>query len=157
MLATLKPQRTFAMILSPVEVRLVRYSFARVEPIAEQAAALFYTHLFRADPALRPLFRGDMQAQGRRLIQMIGAAVALLEQPEALLPVLRQLGARHAGYGVRESHYATVGGALIQTLAEGLGDAFTAQTRVAWLKAFGLISKTMMAAAKASEPGLAAA
>ncbi len=145
------------MILSPIEVRLVRNSFARVEPIAEQAATLFYTHLFTADPALRPLFRGDMQTQGRRLMQMIGAAVALLERPEALLPVLRQLGARHAGYGVRDSHYATVGGALIQTLADGLGDAFTVETRVAWLKVYGLVSHTMMAAAKASEPGLAAA
>jgi hemoglobin-like flavoprotein len=143
------------MSLTPAEVRLVRISFARVEPIAEQAAALFYSHLFSADPSLRPLFRGDMQTQGQRLMQMIGAAVALLERPEALLPVLRQLGSRHAGYGVRDSHYATVGGALIQTLADGLGEAFTTETRVAWLKVYGLVSHTMMDAAKAGEPALA--
>jgi hemoglobin-like flavoprotein len=126
------------------QIDLVRNSFALVQPIAPQAAALFYDNLFAADPALRPLFRGNMEHQGERLMGMIGRAVDLLEQPEALLPVLRLLGARHAGYGVVESHYATVGGALLKTLGQGLGDAFTPEVREAWTDLYAVITRTML-------------
>lgn len=134
------------MSLRTIQITLVRRSFAQIEPIADQAAALFYGNLFDADPGLRRLFHGDMQAQGHKLMQMIGAAVALLDQPERLLPVLRQLGARHGGYGVQAVHYETVGDALIKTLAQGLGPAFNAETRAAWLAVYALISGTMQSA-----------
>ena len=133
--------------MTPHQINLVRASFALVEPIASQAATLFYAKLFAADPALRALFRGDMARQGERLMTMIGAAVGLLERPHALLPVLRALGARHAGYGVRDAHYASVGTALLQTLDEGLGAAFTPQVRDAWTALYGVVSRTMMEAA----------
>ena len=90
--------------MTPDQIQRVRSSFALVLPIAEQAGALFYTNLFEADPSLRPLFKGDMAAQGARLTQMIGSAVALLDKPQTLPPVLRMLGARHAGYGVEPAH-----------------------------------------------------
>ncbi len=137
--------------MTPDQIRLVRASFDLVAPIADDAAALFYRHLFARDPALAPLFRGDMAEQGRRLMQMIGAAVRLLDQPGTLVPVLEQLGARHAGYGVRESHYATVGAALLQTLEDGLGAAFDAATREAWTAMYALASGTMIAAARRAE------
>ena len=126
------------------QVRLVRESFALVQPIAAQAAALFYDNLFDSDPSLRGMFRGDMVAQGERLMSMIGAAVGLLDRPEALVPVLRNLGGRHVGYGVRDHHYATVGAALIETLEQGLGDAFTPEVREAWVTLYGVVSRTMM-------------
>jgi hemoglobin-like flavoprotein len=85
--------------------------------------------------------------QGERLMSMIGAAVALLERPHALLPVLRSLGARHAGYGVRDEHYASVGTALLKTLEQGLGEAFTPDVRAAWTVLYGVVSRTMMEAA----------
>ncbi|MFO1250474.1 MAG: globin domain-containing protein [Inhella sp.] len=69
-------------------------------------------------------FKSDLGDQGQRLLAMLGQAVALLDRPERLLPVLRQLGARHQGYGVQASHYTTVGQALLDTLAAGLGPAF---------------------------------
>jgi hemoglobin-like flavoprotein len=126
------------------QVRLVRESFALVQPIASQAAALFYDNLFDSDPSLRSMFRGDMAAQGERLMSMIGAAVGLLDRPDALVPVLRNLGGRHVGYGVHDHHYATVGAALIETLEQGLGDAFTPEVREAWVTLYGVVSRTMM-------------
>ena len=132
--------------MNALQARLVRESFALVKPIAEQAAALFYDNLFHADPTLRPLFRGDMTQQGERLMTMIGATVGLLDRPAALVPVLRQLGARHAGYGVRDAHYATVGGALLLTLSQGLGESFTAEVREAWTALYAIVSETMIAA-----------
>lgn len=137
--------------MTPHQIQLVRTSFAQVEPIAAQAATMFYNNLFAADPSLRTLFRGDMAAQGERLMTMIGAAVGLLERPHALLPVLRSLGSRHAGYGVKDEHYATVGGALLLTLEQGLGEAFTPEVREAWTVMYGIVSRTMMEAAALAE------
>ncbi|MEP7099950.1 MAG: globin family protein [Burkholderiales bacterium] len=134
------------------QIDLVRNSFALVQPIATQAAALFYGHLFEADPSLRRLFRGDMAEQGERLMTMIGAAVGLLDRPDALVPVLRKLGARHGGYGVVDAHYATVGAALLLTLEQGLGDAFAPETRAAWTEMYGLVSRTMIEAAREPAP-----
>ncbi|MEP6739124.1 MAG: globin family protein [Caldimonas sp.] len=132
------------------QIALVRSSFALVQPIATDAAALFYTHLFEADPSLRQLFHGDMTHQGQRLMGMIGSALGLLDRPAALLPVLRSLGARHAGYRVEPAHYAVVGQALLKTLEQGLGPAFTAETREAWVDLYGVISGTMIEGASAS-------
>lgn len=133
--------------MTPNQITLVRDSFALVEPIAPQAAALFYSHLFAADPSLRPMFRGDMQMQGQRLMQMIAAAVTLLDHPGQLLPVLHKLGQRHTGYGVRDEHYGTVGAALLRTLADGLGERFTPEVCEAWVAMYTLVSRTMMDAA----------
>jgi hemoglobin-like flavoprotein len=137
--------------MTPRQIQLVRRSFALVAPIAPQAAALFYRHLFTADPAIAPMFKGNMGDQGQRLMQMIGSAVALLDQPGQLMPVLRRLGARHAGYGVQPAHYDTVGAALLRTLAEGLGEAFDEETCEAWIEMYEIVSRTMQAAAAAQE------
>ena len=130
------------------QVQLVRSSFALVQPIATQAAAIFYNNLFAADPSLRALFRGDMAHQGDRLMSMIGSAVGLLDKPQVLLPVLRNLGARHGSYGVVDTHYATVGGALLLTLEQGLGDAFTPEVHDAWTAMYGVVSRTMIEASR---------
>jgi hemoglobin-like flavoprotein len=99
--------------------------------------------LFALDPGLRPLFKGEMAAQGQMLMSMIGAAVAGLRNLETLAPVVRQLGARHVAYGVRAEHYATVGGALLWTLEQGLGPKFTPEVRDAWAAAYDLLSEVM--------------
>jgi hemoglobin-like flavoprotein len=134
--------------MTPIQIGHVRSSFALVEPIAQQAAALFYDNLFTADPKLRRLFQGNMAQQGARLMTMIGAAVDLLEEPDALVPVLRKLGARHVNYGVRDEHYATVGAALLKTLQQGLGHAYTDDVHAAWNALYSVVSATMMDAAR---------
>lgn len=133
--------------MTPQQISHVRTSFTLVAPIADQAAALFYANLFTDDPSLRPLFRSDLGHQGERLMSMIGAAVALLDQPQRLLPVLHALGTRHADYGVRESHYATVGQALIKTLSQGLGEAFTPEIAESWAAMYAVVSREMQRAA----------
>lgn len=134
--------------MTPEQITLVRSSFACVVPVARSTAALFYANLFEAQPALRALFKGDMDKQGALLLQMIGAAVGLLDKPQTLLPVLRQLGARHGGYGVRPAHYDAVGTALLQTLAQGLGPHFDTATRAAWTTMYTLVATTMIDAAE---------
>jgi hemoglobin-like flavoprotein len=133
--------------MTPQQIEVVQASFAKVAPIAETAAGLFYARLFELDPQLKQLFRGDMKRQGMMLMSMIATAVRGLSNTEALLPMVKNLGRRHVGYGVKDSHYATVGQALIETLEKGLGKDFDAQTREAWLGAYSLLSSVMKSGA----------
>jgi methyl-accepting chemotaxis protein len=126
----------------------VQSTWKTVEGIAPQAATLFYSNLFEADPSLKPLFKGDMGEQGKKLMQMIGAAVGKLTDLDALVPILQSLGKRHGAYGVQESHYATVGGALLKTLEQGLGPEFTLQVKESWASVYGVMSSVMIAASK---------
>lgn len=134
--------------MSPREISLVQESFRKVAPISDQAAALFYARLFELDPSLRTLFHGNMADQGRKLMQTLGFAVASLNRLDDLVPVVRQLGLRQAGYEVREAHYETVGEALLWTLARGLGAAFTAEHQAAWAKAYWLLAETLKTGAR---------
>lgn len=133
--------------MTPEQKELVQSSFAKVEPIAATAAELFYARLFELDPSLKALFSGDMDAQGKKLMTMLGTAVRSLNNLDALVPVVQRLGERHVGYGVETGHYVTVGNALLDTLAKGLGDDFTPEVKEAWTTVYGVLSSTMIAAA----------
>src|SRR5262245_41456080 len=135
-------------MLTPIQKTLVQESFATIAPIADDAAALFYRRLFEIDPALRPMFRGDMTEQRKKLMQMLPAAVKGLDRLEQLVPVVQDLGRRHAHYGVEDKHYDTVGAALLWTLEKGLGEAFTPATKEAWATVYGILATTMKEAAR---------
>ena len=133
--------------MTPAQINTVKTSFAAVTPIADQAGMLFYERLFTLDPSLRPLFKTDLEAQSRLLMQMIATAVNSLDRLETILPAVKALGVRHAGYGVTEPHYRTVGDALLWTLERGLGPAFTPEVSEAWAAAYAALADTMKAAA----------
>ena len=130
------------------QIELVQRTFAVVAPLADDVAALFYRRLFEIDPSLQSMFRGDMAAQRRKLMVMLTAAVKGLPRLDRLVPVLQDLGRRHADYGVIESHYETVGNALIWTLEKGLGPDFTPEVREAWTTVYGVLAATMKAGAE---------
>ena len=141
-------------MLTNTQKVLVQESFAAVVPIADDAAVLFYRRLFELDPSLQAMFRGDMTEQRRKLMQMLTAAVKGLDRLDQLVPVVEDLGRRHVGYGVADSHYDTVGAALLWTLEKGLGDAFTAEVKDAWVAVYGLLAGTMKNAAQQSLIGV---
>ena len=134
--------------MTPRQIELVRATWRQVEPVADHAAALFYTRLFHLDPSLRSLFAGDMEEQGRKLMAMIGFAVNGLSRLDSLRPGLHALGQRHAGYGVREEHYDMVASALLWTLQRALGPVFDPETRAAWIAAYTALSSVMQESAK---------
>ena len=45
--------------MTPDQIDLVQSSFAKVVPIADAAAELFYGRLFEIAPEVKPLFRGS--------------------------------------------------------------------------------------------------
>lgn len=129
------------------QITLVQNTFNLVKPISETAAGLFYDRLFVLDPSLRSLFKSDIKEQGKKLMQALAFVVKGLGKPETIIPAVKDLGRRHTGYGVESSHYDTVGSALLWTLEQGLGDAFTPEVKEAWGAAYGLLAQVMQEAA----------
>lgn len=132
-------------------ITLVQESFKKVKPIAATAADIFYNKLFELDPSLKALFpinkEGAMEIQGNKLMGMLGSAVAGLNNLNVLIPILKNLGKRHVDYKVEQSHYVTVGNALLLTLEAGLGDDFTPEVKEAWTNIYGTMSSVMIEAA----------
>lgn len=137
--------------MTPQDIQLVQAGFEKVAPIADTAAALFYNRLFEIDPSTQPLFRTDLKKQGGMLMQTLGMAVRSLHQPDRIVGAVQALGRRHVGYGVQPAHYDSVGQALLWTLAQGLGPAFTPEAREAWTQAYGLLAGIMQDAATESK------
>jgi hemoglobin-like flavoprotein len=136
--------------MTPCQIDLVRTSFAAVEPIADVAATIFYRRLFDLEPSLRGLFPDDLAAQRRNLMQTLTMVVRGLDRLERIVPGVEALGRRHTGYGVRPEDFETVGAALLETLEEGLGAAFTTDVRDAWAAAYAILAGVMQAAAAAT-------
>lgn len=122
---------------------LVQESFALVEPIAMQAAEIFYNRLFEVAPETRELFKGDLAEQQRMLMATLKMAVAGLDDLEKIVPAVQTLGKRHNDYGVKPEQFDTVGGALLWTLEQGLGEAFTPEVSDAWAAVYTLLANTM--------------
>lgn len=133
--------------MTPQQIALVQTSWKKVMPIKEKAAELFYAKLFEMDPALKPIFKGDIVVQGRKLMGMINTVVIKLDQLGEIVPAVQDLGKRHVAYGVKDKDYTTVAGALLWTLGTGLGDAFTDEVKEAWTKAYTILSSAMKDAA----------
>ncbi len=130
--------------MTPEQIHLVQSSMQKILFISEIAAELFYHRLFELDPALRPLFQGDIKEQGRKLIQMLHTVVDSLDQMDTMLPEVEAMARRHVIYGVQPQHYDTVGAALLWTLEQGLGNGFTAEVRAAWTQVYTLLAGAML-------------
>ena len=140
--------------MTPQQIGLVQQSFAQVVTIREQAAALFYQRLFTVDPSTRAMFRGDLRAQGAKLMAAIATVVRSLTKLDTILDDIRALARRHVHYGVAEHHYASVGAALLWSLEQGLGSAFTPEVKKAWAAAYEILSGAMIEAAHSEVPEL---
>jgi nitric oxide dioxygenase len=130
--------------MTPEQIKAIQESFAKVVPISEQAAALFYGRLFEIAPSVKPLFRGDMTEQGRKLMATLAVVVNGLTNLESILPAASALAKRHVGYGVKPIHYPIVGEALLWTLQRGLGADWTPELAEAWTDAYGVLSDYMI-------------
>jgi hemoglobin-like flavoprotein len=133
--------------MTPDQVKLVQDSFAKVAPISEQAALLFYDRLFEIAPQVKAMFPDDMTEQRRKLMMMLTAVVNGLGNLESILPAASALATRHVSYGAKAEHYPVVGAALLWTLEQGLGDGWTPELADAWSTAYGTLSGYMISQA----------
>jgi nitric oxide dioxygenase len=135
--------------MTPAEVNLVKRTWAKVMPIKDTTAELFYGRLFELDPKIKPMFKGDLKEQGDKLMATLNVVVESLDRIDAVVPAARALAVRHVGYGVRPEHYDTVGAALLWTLERGLGAGFTPDVKDAWSTVYTTVAGVMKDAAYA--------
>jgi hemoglobin-like flavoprotein len=133
--------------MTPEQITLVQQSFAKVAPIADQAATMFYGRLFEIAPQVKPLFQGDMAEQRRKLMATLAVVVNGLGNLETVLPAASALAKRHIDYGVKPEHYSVVGVALLWTLERGLGAQWTTELAAAWTAAYTTLAQFMIAEA----------
>jgi len=135
------------MSLTPQQIALVQASFRTVQPMSATAGELFYKRLFEIEPEVAALFKGDVGRQGREFMQVLAVAVGGLSNVTTLVPMVQQLGVRHAAYGVQARHYDAVRQALLYTLAVILQDDYTDDVRAAWATAYAMLAGIMKEAA----------
>jgi len=135
------------MSLTPQQIVLVQASFRTVQPMSATAGELFYKRLFEIEPEVAALFKGDVGRQGREFMQVLAVAVGGLSNVTTLVPMVQQLGVRHAAYGVQARHYDAVRQALLYTLAVILQDDYTDDVRAAWATAYAMLAGIMKEAA----------
>jgi hemoglobin-like flavoprotein len=133
--------------MTPDQVQLVQQSFAKVAPISETAAVLFYDRLFEIAPKVKAMFPTDMTEQRRKLMATLAVVVGGLGNLESVLPAASALAKRHVSYGAKAEHYPLVGSALLWTLEKGLGDGWTPDVAEAWTAAYGTLSGFMISEA----------
>jgi nitric oxide dioxygenase len=138
--------------MTPAQVKLIQDSFAKVVPISEQAAGMFYGRLFEIAPETKPLFKGDMKEQGRKLMATLAVVVNGLADLDAILSAASVLAKRHVAYGVQPGHYAPVGEALLWTLERGLAAGWTRELAAAWAAAYTTLSQFMIGEAYGRRP-----
>ncbi|MEH2590965.1 globin family protein [Bradyrhizobium sp. AZCC 1721] len=137
--------------MSPETKELLKSTWAKVVPISDIAAGLFYERLFTLDPSLQRLFKdADMKEQRRKLVQALSAVINSVDDLPSLVPTLEILGRNHIRYGVEDRHYDTVSAALLWTLEQGLKEAWTPAAKSAWVVAYSTVSGVMRDAAAAS-------
>lgn len=135
-------------MVTPEQVERVQSSWAKVEPITETAAELFYGKLFELNPSLKILFPDDMVEQKKKLMQTLAVCVNGLTDLGEIVPAVQTLGKRHVDYKVRNEDYDTVGQALLWALEQGLGEAWNPTVKDAWAAVYGVLASTMIEAAE---------
>lgn len=134
--------------MDSTQITLIQDSFAKVVPIKDAAAEIFYTDLFETAPEVKPYFKNtDMKEQGAKLMATLGVVVNGLRDLDKIVPVAQKLAIGHVDYGVKAEDYDKVGASLLRTLEKGLGEAWTPEVAEAWTLAYTTLAGVMKNAA----------
>ena len=140
-----------------LDLETLETTFDLVAPRGEELMDIFYARLFAAAPSVKPLFAGtDLRRQKAMLLSALVLVRRSLRDMDAMVPTLRELGARHVGYGARPEHYLVVGEVLIASLAEVAGGAWRPEHQLAWAAAFAVIADVMLSGAAEAQVDVAA-
>jgi hemoglobin-like flavoprotein len=137
-------------IVTPEQAELVRQSFDAIWPLRRNLAAQFYRRFFELAPDAEGLFRGDMERQHLKLMDMIAAIVGTLDKRDMFQSIISYSGRQHAQFGATPLHFAAFGDALIWGLEQQFGAAFTPEMKEAWIKLYDTVQSEMI---RAGSPG----
>lgn len=136
--------------MTPQQIAIVQRSFKELAPSMYDITDAFYSKLFKAMPSTRAMFPENMFEQRRKLVETLTYTVNGLSYPDALMPVVHDLGRRHKGYRVRPEHYGHVAKALVDAIQEAVGPKFAGSQRAAWEACLAALAGEMIGAAKAA-------
>jgi hemoglobin-like flavoprotein len=134
--------------MTPVQAEIIRRSFDAIWPVRRKFADLFYRRFFELAPDAQRLFPSDMERQYLKLMDMIAAIVGALDRRELFQSIISHSGYQHARFGVSPSHFVAFGDALIWSLEQQFGTAFTAELRAAWIALYDAVQTEMIRSAQ---------
>ena len=128
-----------------LQIELLESSFQAIASCGEAFVTAFYERLFTRFPQTRAFFAStDMKEQRKKLLGALALVIQNLRKPEVLTSALTGLGQRHVTYGVRPEHYPIVGGVLLETFADFLGECWTPAYHDAWAEAYEAVCAIML-------------
>src|SRR5262245_31485059 len=134
-----------------LDLQALETSFDLIAPRGDELMDEFYSRLFEAAPAVMPLFANtDLKRQKTMLLGTLVLLRKSLRDLDAIVPKLRDLGARHVAYGAQPDHYPVVGQALLGAMAAVAGSAWRPEYESAWTEAFGVVAGAMLEGAAAA-------
>jgi NAD(P)H-flavin reductase/hemoglobin-like flavoprotein len=128
----------------------MRANFAKATATGDEAPLYFYSHLFLTHPETREMFPVSMAHQRDRFFTALGEVVTRVDDLDALVPILQQLGRDHRKFGTLAVHYPAAGASLLATL-EHFDDEWTPELAKSWSEAYELVAQVMIAAAEEAE------
>ncbi|WP_170113070.1 globin domain-containing protein [Ahniella affigens] len=137
-------------LLSKTDHPILKHSLSNVASDPAAFAGRFYANLFAAMPGLRVLFPADLSEQQMKLAQTLAMVVSGLDESDAMVPLLRRLGAAHRGYGTKPAHYQVVGDVLIKTLSDTCGPDWNDDLERSWQRLYQWVAANMIAGAQAA-------
>ncbi len=129
--------------MSPEQLELVAATAAKLDADSRQFGQAFYERLFHLAPDVRAMFPADMTAQSTKLVDELVYLVGAAGDLERFLADARELGLRHAGYGVAAAHFGPVEEALVFALEQALGTDWTEEAAAAWHGLYWLVAESM--------------
>ncbi|MCZ2816046.1 globin domain-containing protein [Modestobacter sp. VKM Ac-2984] len=129
-----------------MDIPAMRASFAKAAAHGDQVPLWFYSHLFLTHPETREMFPVSMATQRDRLFAALGEVMSRVDDLDALVPILQQLGRDHRKFGALAAHYPAVGASLLATL-EHFDEEWDDELAASWTEAYGLIADVMIGAA----------
>ncbi|MFQ5490834.1 MAG: globin domain-containing protein [Phycisphaerae bacterium] len=130
--------------MDPSMIDRLERSFNALAPKAPELADRFYALLFSRNPGVRPMFPESMNQQKKKLLASLMLVVQNLRTPEKLTEPLKEMGARHVGYGTEPEHYPIVRDTLVEVMGEMAGDLWNAQLEADWKGALDLVAGIML-------------
>ncbi|WP_240625730.1 globin domain-containing protein [Spirosoma pollinicola] len=132
-------------MMTQQQLQLVKQTWKLLREIEPAVLGdVFYRRLFFKYPALRPMFKGSMESQYQKFVDMLSIIVARLDRPDTVAQEIGLLARSHAGYGVQPSHYADVKEALLWTLERGLGLDWNTDVQQAWIACYDTLTQLML-------------
>ena len=135
---------TVAVAEADIDIGVIRASLPTVRQHLDPASEAFYVNLFAIAPELEALFPPDMAGQGMRFMSTLVTMAYLLDDPEGFAAGIDRLVAVHERAGVRAADFKPMGHALLVTLGEAMGPAFTCELQRAWRAAYDHIAAEMI-------------